>query len=167
MENQWKSMIFAGKSIVLMPWCTVGVAVNHSKVNYIDFPGLIMLFYDDMIVSMLLFWCKKKYFNVGFLTIWNSDLVLEIVMFWVNFYRISYYNHTSWLWPIFLTYYQKSYGEIFDSEILKFSNFLKTSKMMSLGQGSMREWLHSLPDSKYLHQTMFFHAKPMKNIAFS
>ena len=72
MENQWKSMIFAGKSIVLMAWCTVGVAVNHSKVNYIDFPRLVMLFYDHMIVSMMLFWCQK---NILTWVLWQSDLL--------------------------------------------------------------------------------------------
>ena len=38
---------------------------------------------------------------------------------------------------------------------------------MSLSQENMSEWSHSPPDSINLHFFMFFHAKPMKNIAFS
>ena len=39
--------------------------------------------------------------------------------------------------------------------------------MMSLGQENVSECLHDSPDSKNLKKNMFFHAKPMKNIAFS
>ena len=38
---------------------------------------------------------------------------------------------------------------------------------MSLSQENMSDWSHSPPDSINLHFFMFFHAKPMKNIAFS
>ena len=102
-----------------------------------------------------------------FLPIWNFYPVLVISVFWVNFNRISYYNQISWFWPTFLSYLEKFQGGIFDSEKIKFSNFLKTSEMMSLGQENVSEWTHSPSDSINHPKTWFFHAKPMKNIVFS
>ena len=54
----------------------------------------------------------------------------------------------------FLSYSEKIYGKIFDSEKSKFSNFLETSKMISLG-GGQHAWVVTRPPR--LEKPLFFH----------